>query len=520
MPSGSPIKSAKNRRHYSRTGAIKRSPNAKERVGQNLVSHVPSDSKAAPCYVPFRISASRQFRDLCLHTYPGLNHPENGQFYWRLLEYLLNSDFEDSEGRLIIPAVTVATLAKVKPNKRGFRAIDHLLMFSRDVFPLHDIREHRYKMQEARTVARALPKEIEAAWLAEDAALDDGDRVWFVDGRSAARASKYRHVVRCNEELREIAAEVNESHPAHELITYLNGHPQTVLSRLLRSNWEAMKQAYHALPDGDEGDSKGARQSKLACHRTLHQISDFGRVLYNTADKTPRIYAMGSTINQLPRHIRKITLRGCVEFDVRACQLAIVARLWNLPRLAHFIGQRDKSIWEEFQERVGGGPEYKDLFKRAVYAIVFGMQRRNLHRLLLNGGENMPGLEDREKVRRFLSHGIITELLRERARQLAHLRRNGEIVDAFGLVTKKKGRTLRSLMAQQVQSYEMKLMLSVLPLIKSNKNAHIVSWLHDGITVWFTDKSEAAQLTARIVRTFNCECGKMGINTELEPIKL
>lgn len=94
-------------------------------------------------------------------------------------------------------------------------------------------------------------------------------------------------------------------------------------------------------------------------------------------------------------------------------------------------------------------------------------------------------------------------------------------MDAFGqCISLASGRKARSLMAQQVQSFELKLMLSIFPLFRDEKDAHIVSWLHDGLTVWFTDKHEQEQLIRRIKSTFDSQCQAMRIMTEMEANQL
>lgn len=99
--------------------------------------------------------------------------------------------------------------------------------------------------------------------------------------------------------------------------------------------------------------------------------------VYADSQNTARIYALSASVHQLPRHIRKTAFAGCIEFDAKACQVAIVAHLWDLPCLTRFLCE-GKSFWSELIAWLQLDEGYKDTLKQAVYSIIFGRTKKNV----------------------------------------------------------------------------------------------------------------------------------------------
>jgi hypothetical protein len=56
----------------------------------------------------------------------------------------------------------------------------------------------------------------------------------------------------------------------------------------------------------------------------------------------------------------------------------------------------------------------------------------------------------------------------------------------------------RSILAAVAQSWEMKIMLSILPVIQRHERLQMVGWLHDGVILNFGDRSRAGQFKAEL----------------------
>jgi hypothetical protein len=478
-------------------------------------------------YVPFPAKISKQGRDSLLASYPALSYHPHAEAYLRMVEYLIFSRFEDDEGRLIVPATTIEKIVRGKPiaGKRHFAAADWLSSFSQDVWRL-DVCPHNHWEGEARTIIRGLPQDVQD--ILEDEPLhafgETEGQVWFVTGILVTRKKMYAEAATYTEALKMLADGVGPDHPAHALMAYLNNQPQTTIGKIIKANWPRVLREFDAMPEG---------ASREAAQTTLLVLRDYCKMIYAASEKTPRLHALGATIHQLPRALRKAALHGCVSLDARACQLAVVAKLWDVPRVSEFLSSR-QSIWTELLSAMGVGPDVKPLVKEALYSIIFGMKVINVRCNLLG----LPNFQQSRKRRRrtvkpikpvesvnekaadaFLTHPLIAELLAARQARLREIKRDRHIVDAFGrrIDYNRRYAKMRSLLAQEVQSYEVALMLSLLPIFEAERNLVVVSWLHDGITVHVTDTTQRERIVRRLQATFSARAASLGLLTTLEP---
>jgi hypothetical protein len=97
----------------------------------------------------------------------------------------------------------------------------------------------------------------------------------------------------------------------------------------------------------------------------------------------------------LPRELRQIALSGVVWIDLRAAQLAIAARLWDLPEIAGYLGT-NQSVWQSFYCHLEVDADAKPVLKRALYACVYGMRIANLRALeaVMNSAAGMIAWRD------------------------------------------------------------------------------------------------------------------------------
>ena len=444
-----------------------------------------------------------------------------------MVEHLIFSRFEDEDGWLIVPATTIETLVGSRPvsGRRHFAAVDWLAAFSQDVWRLN-LRPYNFWDGEARTVARDLPTDVQE--ILEDEPLhaygETEGQVWFVSGVEVTRKKMYAEAATYTHSLKSLADGVDPNHPAYPLMSYLNSQPQTTIGKIVKSNWPRVLREFNAMEDGI---------SKEAVLPTILTLRDYCKLIYAASAKTPRLHALGSTIHQLPREIRKAALHRCVSLDAHACQLAVVAKLWDVPKVSAFLSAR-KSIWSELLGAMGVGADKKPLVKEALYSIIFGMNLINVRSNLLG----LPLYGRSKKWRRstvrsvkpihsvseaaadaFLSHPLITELLMARQTRLRQIGRDRHIIDAFGrrIDYDRRNVKMRSLLAQEVQSYEVSLMLSLLPVFQAERDLVVVSWLHDGITVHVTDTTQHERVVRRLQAVFSARAASLGLLTSLKP---
>jgi hypothetical protein len=477
-------------------------------------------------YVPFPAKISQNGRGALLAAYPALSHHPHAESYRRMVEYLIFARFEDDEGRLIVPATTIEKLVRGKPiaGKRHFAVADWLSSFDQDVWQL-GVCPHNHWRGEARTVTRDLPQDVQD--ILEDEPLhafgETEGQVWFVSGIPVTRKKMYAEAATYTETLKLLADGVDPNHPAHALMIYLNNQPQTTIGKIVKANWPRVLREFAAMENGT---------SKDAVLPTILTLRDYCKLIYAASAKTPRLHALGLTIHQLPRELRKAALHGCVSLDAHACQLAVVAKLWDVPQVSDFLTAR-KSIWDELLGAMGVSADKKPSVKEALYSIIFGMGvvnvRRNLLGLPLHGHSKKRRKRTVRSVKpvqsvseeaadAFLSHPLIAELLIARHQRLRQIKQDRHIVDAFGrrIDYSRRHVKMRSLLAQEVQSYEVDLMLSLLPIFEAERDLVVVSWLHDGVTIHVTDDNQRKRIVRRLQAAFSARAASLGLLTSLK----
>lgn len=465
-------------------------------------------------FVPFPRAVSKAFRELVLTRYPALRGgTPRARAYRAITEYALfnNHVNRGGTGEIVLPFCTVARLVGANPRSRGFSAGRWIEDFSADVFPLH-ARTYRYTTGEARIIAPEVAPEILKAQeleLAEDLG-PDYKRVYFVDGARVTQRRRREEAREYVRQLRELVDVGDSRHPARDLLHFLNAQPPDTLEKFLRLNWADLRRAALNMPEGT--DQERARRD--AALRVLLGVADHRVMLYGTSSKTIRLHALGNNLHLLPRELRKLALRGAIQLDLRACQLAVVAKLWDIPVLQAFLAQ-GKSIWKELLTYTGLGEEFKPILKRSIYSILFGMGRRRLRQQLDQGADGDPGVGP-GKRRAFFRHPLIVAVMRARTTVQKRVHGAGGTEDAFGRWISTDEFNLPSVLAQQVQSYEVRLMLAMLPVLKAEKDIRVISWLHDGVAVQVLDPAERERKVRRLCDAVREAAEAYGFHTELE----
>lgn len=206
--------------------------------------------------------------------------------------------------------------------------------------------------------------------------------------------------------------------------------------------------------------------------------------------------------------------------DMQSCQLAIVAKLWEVPALYNLLAS-GRSIWEELARYLGVDPaRSKPVLKRAAYSVCYGMGVAKLHKLLANGTDGNPGLGE-EAARRFLQHLLIATLLKERKRVAAWAEMAGGLEDAWGnWIPVNAENPPHAVMARQAQSWEVRIMMAILPHAQNNPDIRIPLWLHEGVYIHSTDTSKEAAQVDRLQRALNRRAEELDIPTRAEVERL
>ena len=215
----------------------------------------------------------------------------------------------------------------------------------------------------------------------------------------------------------------------------------------------------------------------------LNTIISEPQPFYGDTRKTLRIFPRGASIVTLCRPLRKEMCKrmGWEVLDLRAAELAIVAKLWNVPSINNIL-MGSGSIWQYLDNQMGWSD--KELFKRSIYGITFGSSvTQNRENSIVRKWKEAGKDADLAK---FLKITEIADLVNARDSMIQTIESNKQIVDAFGdthTLDNKNGRNSRSLMSCEIQSHEVKMMLGVVDIIRKANRAEVALWIHDGIAI-------------------------------------
>ena len=240
---------------------------------------------------------------------------------------------------------------------------------------------------------------------------------------------------------------------------------------------------------------------------------------YAPVEQSPRIYTVQSTFLGLPRALRKrlVEHMGWYSLDLAHAQLAIVAKIWEIPELSEFLTAGGK-FWREILDYMGYAEPYKDLLKRGTYALVFGAGEERLSSIF----------PDNSHYNKWKSHPLIKALLKARTRTMAKIKRAGYAEDAYGHRwelqeweavdgTNKypyKANNVRSIMAAVAQSYELALIAPALDIVEdAGRKTQLVYWLHDGIGI--SCPQDKSFVIDRIINAVDAKASELGISTHM-----
>jgi len=248
--------------------------------------------------------------------------------------------------------------------------------------------------------------------------------------------------------------------------------------------------------------------------------------------RTVRLFGCNQSLLFLRRNIRKKLTQDFTTVDLRCAQLAIVARIWNIPLIEEFLAT-GKNVWEHLAKELNSPYEDEDEkdntkagLKKMVYALVYG------------GCNDKRGASEREGRQvyfgepqysnltpRFMALPMIKALYQARELQEAKVIEDGGAYDAFGSWIPLQYRMIKdkapqprpqSVLACQAQSYELKLLWPIVEeALKSDRFA-ITVWLHDGLCLDFRDSGKKEQILRRLNKKVAQVASELQIQTELE----
>ncbi|WP_148234879.1 hypothetical protein [Deinococcus maricopensis] len=312
-------------------------------------------------------------------------------------------------------------------------------------------------------------------------------------------------------------------------VFYLNASSRTstFLNRQHNARQKAAESAIEALPIYDaDGKAKRGYVSQM-----LSYLPDTFEPFYEAKGDTHRIYTNGTSLQNLPSTVRKAILAPSKNYDLKAAQLAIMAKHWEVSELQALL--ENGEVWNTLCLSLGVPIGEKGKIKRLVYSTAFGMSPDNLAilygqalgQLNSDATKNRPDEKARAHYLNLLeSNKYLGALLQGRKRAAKRISSTKTARDADGKEHKPRdfsksmvgGGKYRSMLAFEMQSREKWLMQPVIDFAQENEGKMLITlWLHDGVYIHFFKDDRSGKLEKEMIRRVNARAEEAGYATSL-----
>ena len=321
-----------------------------------------------------RRTVSHEFRELIAQCIPQIE--TNTQ--WRFIQYILFPNEIDKDGKIIVRYQTLKTLANCTSTAHDFNGGAFLKEMKETILPELTWSDYSYHEERARILlTTGIPHEISAALVEERKAFHNlVGRVYFETGLTVTTKRKTEHRMNDKTEAMEYMYMVG-CNDAKMLLDYMNNLPSNRFALVTRHMNDALE-----IAQSIEHEPTRNRQIDI-----LHSILIQPQPFYKPTMKTVRISSSNDSVLRLRKDIRKALTKDLVYVDLHAAQLAIAAKVWNIPSIQKLLEQ-DEHLWMYLLERIGVGFDLKPILKQTIYAIMFGMSER----VVINGNDRFDGL--------------------------------------------------------------------------------------------------------------------------------
>jgi hypothetical protein len=259
---------------------------------------------------------------------------------------------------------------------------------------------------------------------------------------------------------------------------------------------------------------------------------------YGAGENTLRLNPLGISVVQLPRQMRKHLMQGNLEGDLCACQLALMAVIWDVPRLKWRL-ESEENIWHYLTGEIGLP---KSLLKLLIYGFSYGAAYY-LKRTPYHDGDGLLGIveswleehqlpivtEEVTKIlKTFRSSRLIKELVKARRKHINQLKQNQGFIDPYGthwsMTIDSQGKSdAYKLLSIEMQAWEFWLMESVYDVLirwSKERPAEVITLIHqhDGLTLKLARKRSKQDLIKEIeisLTNRTLACPQLGLKSPI-----
>jgi hypothetical protein len=413
-----------------------------------------------------RKTVTKEFRERIKAKYPGL---DDNLGYWSLMQELIfKNNTYGSQGLILLQHEKPAGFNKKHPS--NFNSGKFLQAFKHDVLPDFEWSDYQ-SLDKCRTVVNTGIDAEVYEWVKS---MEDKREVFFetglkVNGKSIKDNYQedldtieiIQHLIHCEE--------------ARHIQNYHNSKTKHKFSSKVRENYaEALRliETYKANQD-----------LYIVQKEVLRDILEYPKPLLRPTYKADRLFSYGSSLLTIKSEVRNVLTKDWTEIDLKNAQLAIIAKLWDIPTLQDYLAT-GQSIWQYFYSALEIDKSYKPALKTFVYSIAYGASRNRLKKDFEESCRNEGLPLDNGFIKKLFSLPLISDILDVQEKRLEAVK--GEYIQTpLGRIRSKKP---TAKLALEAQAYEMLLIYEIYKLAEATDKFEIMLYQFDGVSIDFRDK--------------------------------
>lgn len=423
------------------------------------------------------------------------------------LRYLLiDRDFVDGQGRLLIPDYKIAVWCDAKSEyiNGHFNGLAFLKALTADVLP--DLETSGWRGPDKELDGQCRYVVNDGLYDLVEHAIYDFDEDERYDLVSMLRWNRPNAKANRDRLIEEARRQYWPFPQQKRVADYLHALPFGLFAKQIPARIaEARSHVKHSTDmDSDE---------KRKQYRILRRIEDNPQPVYRPGQsmRNARLFAFDSLCD-VERHIRRILCRGWHEVDAVSCYAAIAARIWHIERLQTIIDRGD-DVWSTIACELGIATsewdDKRDVVKEAGCRLLCGgrVDRTNEEVLQRHGIDGM--------VQDSLTLMSIVRAVERVKRQVKANCGTQTPLGWIGL-TNLKDKAVRSHLSNVLAAYELALLAPCQEVAARSQDFTIVIWQHDGFSIKLRWEDRARNVLDRLNDAVAPVARLYGINTRLE----
>ena len=449
-----------------------------------------------------RKTVSKAFREEVKARYPNLMLCPA---YWSLMrELIFRQNTYGSSGLILLQHDKLAGWNQKDPS--NFNSGKFLEAFKRNVLPEFTYSDYAALEKCRSVVATGIDAEVHQ-WLKD---MGDVREVYFETGHkvnSKSLASEYETSLAFVHSLQKLIY----SEEAKHVLDYHNSKSRNKFKLKVNQNYEDAL----TLVESYKADSEAIYVMQ---RESLIDLRFFPMPLLKPTYKADRLFSYGASLTTIKSEVRKVLTRGWTEADLKNAQLAIIAKLWDIPSLQDYLATGE-SIWTYFYDSLEIDKSYKPALKVFVYSIAYGAGQDTLRTDFVDNCASAGIRVEDVFVKALFELPLVKDILTARKVRLNEVK--GKTL--FTPLGKIRSRKPTSKLALEAQAYEMLLIHEIYKLAdqainpKTNKaQFEIMLYQFDGVTIDFRDKRSKDYWKSCITKAVEAKAYEYGFKTTLE----